>query len=191
MNFTLIKGIQKIICWVLDLLNDMGFGLTVFFLAAGNWDREVWWWYIWLRLPWKFINRIRCSDTPPFAGCPADRYHYYTLSVLCKESLQTWCCSHICYSRVHNLMVLKLSISLCVIYMQLETLQCDQAEVFKSRLLFSMNSGRLLLEHFQRCSVCDLAKIFFTSKFSRVLFSNRTHTIKIATANTWETTNQK
>jgi hypothetical protein len=40
-----------------------------------------------------------------------------------------------------------------------------------------------LLEHLQQCSKCDLAKIFFTSKFSYLLFF-------AGTAN-WGTTNSK
>ncbi len=48
--------------------------------------------------------------------------------------------------------------------------------------------GRQGLQHLQRCSVCDLAKIFFTSKFSYVLFCNPTHKTETGTANRWGTT---
>jgi hypothetical protein len=41
------------------------------------------------------------------------------------------------------------------------------------------------------CSVCDHAKIFRTSKFSYLLFSNPTCKTKTAIANRWETTNSK
>ncbi len=51
--------------------------------------------------------------------------------------------------------------------------------------------GRQGLEHLQRCSVCDLAKIFFTSKFSYVPFCNPTHKTETGTANRWGTTNSK
>jgi hypothetical protein len=47
------------------------------------------------------------------------------------------------------------------------------------------------LEHLQRCSVCDPAKIFLTSKFSYLPFFNPTHQNKTGTANRWETTNSK
>jgi hypothetical protein len=45
------------------------------------------------------------------------------------------------------------------------------------------------LEHLQRCSLCDLAKIFFTSKFSYLLFS--THKTETGIANRWGTSNRK
>jgi hypothetical protein len=48
-----------------------------------------------------------------------------------------------------------------------------------------------VLEHLQRCSVCDPAKIFLTSKFSYLPFFNHTHKNKTGTANSWETTNSK
>jgi hypothetical protein len=45
--------------------------------------------------------------------------------------------------------------------------------------------------YLQRCSVCDPAKMFFTSKFSCLLFfSNATHKTETGTANRWETPNQ-
>ncbi len=40
----------------------------------------------------------------------------------------------------------------------------------------------ILLEHLQRCEVCDPAKKNFTSKFSYLLLSNPTHKIKMGTA---------
>jgi hypothetical protein len=46
-------------------------------------------------------------------------------------------------------------------------------------------------ENLYQCSVCDLAKIFLTSKFSYSLFSNLTHKTKTGTANRSETTNSK
>lgn len=61
------------------------------------------------------------------------------------------------------------------------------ASMFERRGVSQLSS----YEDLQLCSLCDHLKLFFTSKFSHLLFSNRTHTIKIATANTWETTNQK
>ncbi len=47
------------------------------------------------------------------------------------------------------------------------------------------------LEHLQRCSVCDLGKLFFTSKFSYFIFCNPTHETETGTANRWGTTNSK
>ncbi len=50
----------------------------------------------------------------------------------------------------------------------------------------------LLYKHLQRCSVCDPQNIFFTSKFSYLLFSNPTHKTETGrTANRWGTTNSK
>ncbi len=40
-------------------------------------------------------------------------------------------------------------------------------------------------EHLQRCSVCNPAKLFFTSKFSYILFCNPIHEIETGTANRW------
>jgi hypothetical protein len=48
-----------------------------------------------------------------------------------------------------------------------------------------------VLEHLQRCSVCEPAKMFLTSKFSYLPFSNPTHKNKTGTANRLETTNSK
>jgi hypothetical protein len=48
-----------------------------------------------------------------------------------------------------------------------------------------------VLEHLQRCSVCDPAKIISTSKFSYVLFGNPTNKTETVTANKWGTTNNK
>ncbi len=39
--------------------------------------------------------------------------------------------------------------------------------------------------HLQRCSVCDPAQIFFTSKFSCLVFCNTTNKIEIGTSNRW------
>jgi hypothetical protein len=47
----------------------------------------------------------------------------------------------------------------------------------------------ILLEQLQQRSVSVPAKIFLTSKFSYLLFSNPTHKTKSGTANRWETTN--
>ncbi len=47
------------------------------------------------------------------------------------------------------------------------------------------------VEYLQWCSVCDPAKIFFTSKFSSVLFSNPTLKTETRTASRWGTTNGK
>jgi len=47
------------------------------------------------------------------------------------------------------------------------------------------------LEHLQGCSICDLVKIYFTSKLSYVLFCNPTHKTKTRTSNRWGTTNSK
>jgi len=44
------------------------------------------------------------------------------------------------------------------------------------------------LEHLQRCAVCDPGEIFFTSKFSYVLFCNPTNKTETGTANRWEQT---
>jgi hypothetical protein len=48
-----------------------------------------------------------------------------------------------------------------------------------------------VLEHLQRCWVCDPEKIFFTSKFSYVLFCNPTNKTETGRANRWGTTNNK
>ncbi len=47
------------------------------------------------------------------------------------------------------------------------------------------------LKHHKWCSLCDLVQIFFTSKFSYVLFCNPTHKTEIGRANKWGTTNSK
>jgi hypothetical protein len=39
----------------------------------------------------------------------------------------------------------------------------------------------MLLEHLQRCLVCDFAKLFFTSKFSSILFSHPIDKIETGT----------
>jgi hypothetical protein len=60
-----------------------------------------------------------------------------------------------------------------------------------TRTWFEMPTTYELLygsEHLQWCSVCDPAKIFLTSKFSYLLFSNLTHKTETGTANRWETT---
>jgi hypothetical protein len=43
----------------------------------------------------------------------------------------------------------------------------------------------------KRCSVCDPAKTFLTSKFSYLLFCNPTHKTKTGIPNGWKTTNSK
>ncbi len=60
-----------------------------------------------------------------------------------------------------------------------------------SRLLYApIHLLKILLKcHLQWCSVCDPAKVFLTSKFSYLLFSNPAHQTKTGTANMWETTN--
>jgi hypothetical protein len=45
--------------------------------------------------------------------------------------------------------------------------------------------------HFRWCSICDAAKIFFTSKFGYSFFCNPTHKIEIETTNSGGTTNSK
>jgi hypothetical protein len=45
--------------------------------------------------------------------------------------------------------------------------------------------------HSCKCITCDVAKIFFTSKFSFILFYNPTYKTKTGTAYRWETTNSK
>jgi len=55
--------------------------------------------------------------------------------------------------------------------------------------LYSQTESFTLLEHLQRCSVCDPAKIFFTFKFSYVLFHNPTYKTETGTANRWGTSN--
>jgi hypothetical protein len=49
----------------------------------------------------------------------------------------------------------------------------------------------LLWEHLQRCSECDLVRIFFISKFSNLLIFQPRHKTKTGTANRWQTTNSK
>jgi len=49
----------------------------------------------------------------------------------------------------------------------------------------------LVLEHLRWCSVCNRAKIFFTSKFSYLLFSNPSHNTETGIADRWGTTNIK
>jgi hypothetical protein len=46
-----------------------------------------------------------------------------------------------------------------------------------------------LREHLRWFSLCDPAKLFHTSKFRYLLFSNPTHQTKTGTAHRWETTN--
>jgi hypothetical protein len=58
-------------------------------------------------------------------------------------------------------------------------------------LLTMMLFLEMMLEHLQRCSVCDPAKIFFTSKFSYVLFCNPTNKSETGTANRWGTTDNE
>ncbi len=48
-----------------------------------------------------------------------------------------------------------------------------------------------LLEHIQYNGVCTSAKIFFTSKFSYLLFCNPNHETETRTASRWGTTNSK
>jgi hypothetical protein len=52
-------------------------------------------------------------------------------------------------------------------------------------------AGKDYLEHLQRCSVWNTAKIFFSSKFSYLLFCNDTHKTETGTANRWGTTNRQ
>jgi hypothetical protein len=47
------------------------------------------------------------------------------------------------------------------------------------------------IDHLRRCSVCDPAKLFFTSKFSCLVFCNTTNKIEIGTSNRWGTTKTK
>ncbi len=47
------------------------------------------------------------------------------------------------------------------------------------------------LQHLKHCSQYDLAKIFFTSKFSCLFFSNPTNKTETGTRNRWGTTNSK
>jgi hypothetical protein len=61
---------------------------------------------------------------------------------------------------------------------------------FFSEVTMKMPS-HLVLEHLQRCSVCDPVKIFVTSKFSYVLFCNPTNKTETGTANRWKTTTYK
>jgi hypothetical protein len=66
---------------------------------------------------------------------------------------------------------------------------------FKSRDICVRGIGNYpltdLLEHLQRCSVCDPAKIYFRSKLSYVLFCNPTHKNETWIANRWGTSNSK
>jgi hypothetical protein len=50
-------------------------------------------------------------------------------------------------------------------------------------MVLSFWSKRRTLEHLQQCSVSGPAKLFFTSKFSYVLFCNPTNKTKTGTAN--------
>jgi hypothetical protein len=47
------------------------------------------------------------------------------------------------------------------------------------------------LEHLQQCSICDLAKIFFTSKFSYLFSCNPTNKTETGAANKRGITNSK
>jgi len=49
----------------------------------------------------------------------------------------------------------------------------------------------LICENPQWCSICDPTKIFLTSKFSYLLFSDHTRTNRTCTEQKWETTNSK
>jgi hypothetical protein len=79
--------------------------------------------------------------------------------------------------------------------------QCLKQQVQFSKVLLERASGckrkpnlvlydASMLEHLHWCPVCDLAKIFLTSKLS--FFSpnpSATHKTKTGTSNRWETTN--
>jgi hypothetical protein len=47
------------------------------------------------------------------------------------------------------------------------------------------------LKHLQRCSACNPAKLFFTSKFNYLIFCNPTHKTETGIANRWGTTNSE
>jgi hypothetical protein len=47
------------------------------------------------------------------------------------------------------------------------------------------------LKHLQRCSACNPAKLFFTSKFSYLIFCNPTHKTETGIANRWGTTDSE
>jgi len=71
--------------------------------------------------------------------------------------------------------------------MVIQVPRCKTLHQFFKLLQYMQNASELL----QWCSVCDPAKIFLTSKFSYLLFSNPTHKTKSGTANRRETTNSK
>jgi hypothetical protein len=62
---------------------------------------------------------------------------------------------------------------------------------FGGHLLQQNLDIQYLIEHLQRCSVCELAKIIFTSKFSCLVFCNSTNKIDIGALNGLGTTNTK
>ncbi len=67
------------------------------------------WWNRTFGLPihTKHSNWTCCRGTPFSVDCPADHYDCHTLSVLWK-CIQSWCCSHICCTCIHILMVINL-----------------------------------------------------------------------------------
>jgi hypothetical protein len=69
--------------------------------------------------------------------------------------------------------------------MVIQVPRCKTLHQFFKLLQYMQNASELL----QWCSVCDPAKIFLTSKFSYLLFSNPTHKTKTGTPNRRETTN--
>ncbi len=70
-------------------------------------------------------------------------------------------------------------------------LTCSGFLYHQSSYLLGMLLQFTSLEHLQRSSVCNPAKIFFTSKFSYTLCSNPTHKTETGIANSWGTTNSK
>jgi hypothetical protein len=70
---------------------------------------------------------------------------------------------------------------------------CPPLKVFWGQLHCEVLLGiKHETQHLQQCSVCDPAKIFFTSKFSYVLlFCNPANRTETGTANTWGITNSK
>jgi hypothetical protein len=67
----------------------------------------------------------------------------------------------------------------------------NQQEHTKERNSFRVKkSGTSEYPQWWICSICELAKIFQTSKISSLLFLNPTQKTETGTANSWETTNE-
>jgi len=76
--------------------------------------------------------------------------------------------------------------SMCLGSASVQNLSFTLVQELRRLLYAPIHLLKILLEcHLQWCSVCDPAKVFLTSKFSYLLFSNPAHQTKTGTANRW------